>query len=115
MKIKIETAALILTAALITPTGYLLAGPSPAIAEARSAIPDERITQHVHDALALAPELQHAQVTISTSAGAVKLSGWTRSESDMATLEELASRVEGVREVRSHLRIRAESTSRRLD
>lgn len=109
MKIKIETAAMILTAALITPTGYLLAGPrAPTAAEeARAAIPDATLVDHVRHALIAGADVKRAEVAVRADSGAVHLSGWVRDDEEMARLEDLASRVEGVREVRSHLRVRA--------
>lgn len=109
MKIKIETAAMILTAALVTPTGYLLAGPSAPTAaeEARAAIPDATLADHVRHALTAATDAKRTEVGVRADNGAIRLSGWVRDDEEMARLEDLASRVEGVREVRSHLRVRA--------
>lgn len=103
---KADLIVIALTAALATQTGYLLASPTRATEVVAVAIPDSAITQKLETAFAH-EAFNSAQLKLKTVNGTVQLIGWVASDEQMNQVEDIASRVAGVKEVRSHLRVKA--------
>lgn len=103
---KLDTVIIAITVVLATQTGYLLAGPNrPAELSSAEFIPDTAITTKVQTAFSLEPTLRASEVNVKTFRGTVRLVGFVASDDQATRAEDIASRIEGVREVRSHLRV----------
>ena len=104
---KLDTIVIVLAVTAATfQTGYLLADSSQAATTfAQDPVTDNSITLQIHNAYQRAPALDAALVNIKTMHGTVRLAGVVASEAEAAQAEDIASRVDGVREVRSHLQV----------
>jgi osmotically-inducible protein OsmY len=107
MTMKLDTIVIVLAVTAATfQTGYLLADSSqPDAAVAEAPVTDTAITRQIHNAYRLESGLAATKVSIKTIHGTVRLAGVVESEAEAAQAEDIASRVGGVREVRSHIRV----------
>jgi len=73
-------------------------------------VDDAAITTKVKTALIRSDEVDANDVQVETYKGTVQLSGFVRDREDIDRAEELASNVDGVRQVRNDLRYRGDAS-----
>lgn len=108
---KIDPLTLVLTFALVTPTGYLLAGPTSPESYAQETLPDDSISEQVRTALGRDPSLLSTPLKVETYRGTVHLAGSVYTHEQLVRAENIASRVAGVREVHSRLQVKSTMTA----
>lgn len=89
----------------IPPEGGVGASGSSPAPRRREPREDKEITEAVHMAFFLDPEIDDRQYTVRTENGVVYLAGYARTERERRRVEELALGVEGVREVINEVRL----------
>ena len=104
---KLDTIVIVLAVTAATfQTGYLLADTSRAdIPGMQQPMTDLAITSQIRNAYQLEPVLNSSVVIVKTIHGTVNLAGVVESDEEASQAENIASRIGGVREVRSHLRV----------